>query len=296
MIYMDPDPEREPLRICGRLEIAAPTRDSKSDGWGRLLRWTDAEGHAHEWAMPMSLLAGDGSEYRACLLDRGLVISPGRKARDLLTTYIQSTHSEARVLCTSRVGWHREVFVLPDTTVGPEDGDAVSFQTSNDSEHLINEAGSVDDWRENVGRPCSGNSRLVLAVSCAFAGPLLSLVGAESGGVHFHGATSTGKTSALLVGGSVIGGGGRNGFVQSWRTTANGLEAVAETHNDLTLFLDELAQVDPREAAETAYLLGNGSGKGRMTRSISARKKLTWSLLFVSAGELTLAYLDLTAG
>ncbi len=129
----------------------------------------------------------------------------------------------------------------------------------------------------------------MLAVSCAFAGPLLSLVGAESGGVHFHGATSTGKSTALLVGGSVNGGGGRNGFVQSWRSTANGLEAVAELHNDLTLFLDELSQIDPREAAETAYLLGNGSGKTRMSRSIGARRKLTWCLLFISAGEVTLA-------
>src|ERR1019366_3480339 len=113
--------------------------------------------------------------------------------------------------------------------------------------------------------------------------------GGESGGVHFVGATSTGKSTALMVGGSVLGGGGRNGFVQSWRATANGLEAVAELHNDLTLFLDELSQIDPHVAAETAYLLGNGSGKIRMSRSIGARKKLSWTLLFVSAGEITLA-------
>ena len=52
-----------------------------------MLRWLDAEGRVHEWAMPMSLLRGDGSEYRARLLDGGLVISPGRKVRELLTTY-----------------------------------------------------------------------------------------------------------------------------------------------------------------------------------------------------------------
>ena len=36
-------------------------------------------------------------------------------------------------------------------------------------------------------------------------------------------------------------------------------------------------------------MLGNGQGKQRMTRSIGTRKKLTWRLLFVSAGEVTLA-------
>jgi putative DNA primase/helicase len=296
VIYTDPDPEKEPLMICGRLEVAALTRDAQGDGWGRLLKWVDGERRAHQWAMPMSLLAGDGSEYRARLLDGGLVISPGRKARDLLTTYIQSTRAEARALCVSRVGWHGDVFVVPSETIGASGMEDVLFQTPNESEHLLNVSGTVEDWRVNVGRLCVRNSRLVLAVSCSFAGPLLSLAGAESGGVHFHGPTSTGKSTALLVGGSVIGGGGRNGFVQSWRTTANGLEAVAELHNDLTLFLDELSQMDPREAAETAYLLGNGSGKARMTRNIGARKKLTWCLLFVSAGEVTLADHALTAG
>lgn len=71
---------------------------------------------------------------------------------------------------------------------------------------------------------------------------------------------------------------------------------MAELHNDLTLFLDELSQIDPREAVETAYLLGNGSGKTRMSRNVGARKKLVWSLLFVSAGEITLADHAQTAG
>jgi uncharacterized protein (DUF927 family) len=289
VVYVDPDPDKEPLRICGRLEVAALTRDSKGDGWGRLLRWSDAEGHPHEWAMPMSLLAGDGNEYRARLLDGGLFLAPGRKARELLTVYLQTVRPQVRALCVARIGWHGENFVLPGTTIGPVGAGMILFQTPYETDHLLNVSGTLKEWRENVGQFCSGNSRLILAVSCAFAGPALVLVGGESGGIHFIGTTSTGKSTALLVGGSVAGGGGRNGFVQSWRTTANGLEAIAELHNDLTLFLDELSQLDPREAAEIAYLLANGSGKGRMSRNIGARKKLSWSLLFVSAGEVTLA-------
>jgi uncharacterized protein (DUF927 family) len=237
----------------------------------------------------MSLLAGDGNECRARLLDGGLFLAPGRKARDLLTVYLQTIRPEEWALCVSRVGWHGDFFVLPEATVGPDGPETVLFQTPFDTEHYLNVRGTADDWRENVGRFCSGNSRLILAVSSAFAGPALSLVGGESGGVHFRGATSTGKSTALLVGGSVLGGSGRNGFVQSWRATANGLEAIAEQHNDLCLYLDELSQLDSREAAEIAYLLANGSG-------IGARKKLSWSLLFMSAGEVTLADHAQTAG
>lgn len=296
VVYHDPDPANEPLRICGRLEVAAFTRDAKGDGWGRLLRWRDSEGRAHEWAMPMSLLSGDGGEIRARLLDGGLFIAPGRKVWGLLAVYLQTARPESRVLCVPRVGWHNDTFVLPGASIGPEGGEPVIFQTPFETEHCLNVSGTVDDWRNHVGQLCSSNSRLILAASCGFAGPLLSLMGGESGGVHFVGATSTGKSTALMVGGSVLGGGGRNGFVQSWRATANGLEAIAELHNDLTLFLDELAQMDAREAAEVAYLLGNGSGKARMSRNIGARKKLSWALLFVSAGEVTLADHAQTAG
>ncbi len=54
--------------------------------------------------------------------------------------------------------------------------------------------------------------------------------------------------------------------------------------------------MNAREAVETAYLLGNGSGKQRMTRNIGAREKLDWRLLFVSAGEATLADYAQAAG
>jgi hypothetical protein len=40
---------------------------------------------------------------------------------------------------------------------------------------------TVDDGRNHVGQLCSSNSRLILAVSCGFAGPLLSLMDGESG-------------------------------------------------------------------------------------------------------------------
>ena len=59
----------------------------------------------------------------------------------------------------------------------------------------------------------------------------------------------------------------------------------------IALFLDELSnlKVDPAVAAGAAYLLGNGQGKARMTRSISARRRPCWTVLFISAGEMTLA-------
>ena len=145
---------------------------------------------------------------------------------------------------------------------------------------------SLEDWQRCVSQPCIGNSRLVFAISCAFAAPLLHLTGDENGGFHFRGTSSTGKTTALLIAASVW---GNKNFMQRWRATTNGLEALAALHNDSLLCLDELAQVDAKEAGEIAYMIANGSGKQRANRTGHIREKSSWRLLFLSSGEISLS-------
>ena len=64
---------------------------------------------------------------------------------------------------------------------------------------------------------------------------------------------------------------------------------MAASHNDALLCLDELAEVDPRDAGETAYMLANGQGKLRQTKAITLRRPLEWRILFLSSGEISLA-------
>ena len=282
--------DADPVRLAARVDVVAATRDDQNENWGKLLRWKDSEGQEHQWPMPLELLATDTGAVRARLLNGGLsFVTTNPRYRERFAEYLQTAPVTRRARCVTRIGWHGNTFVLPDVAIGPADAEETLYQPPHDAIHHWTTKGTAAEWRDEVGRLCSGNSRLIIAVACGFAGPLLSLVGAESGGVHFHGSTSTGKSTTLIVGGSVCGGGGQAGFAQTWRTTANGLEAIAEAHNDGALFLDELSQVDPTQATEIASLLGNGQGKARMTRAIGARKRLRWALLFVSAGEMTLA-------
>lgn len=287
VLYVDPDSDKSAVRICGRLEVLAKSRDHDSESWGRLLSWKDDDQVEHRWLCPAELLAGDGSEIRGRLAAGGLHLSPGARAKQLLMSYLTNAQTDARITCTNTIGWHHDTFVLPRQAIGPRAAE-VMLQALNTEAHLRS-SGTLAQWQKHVATPAAGNSRLMLAIAAALAGPTLFLANAESGGIHFCGTTSKGKTSALVVGGSALGGGGKIGFLHSWHNTLNGLEAIAESHNDLTLFLDELGQVDAREAQETAYLLGNGEGKGRMSKSLTQRRKLRWTLLYVSAGETTLA-------
>ncbi len=288
------DGELELQWICSRLDIVARTRDVAAEEHGRLLRWKDADGVVHEWAMPNRLLAGDGTAIREYLLAGGLRMYPSTAAKNALNVYLALSRPKATARSVSRVGWHEPdgvpVFVLPDGTVfGNAGGERVVHQTVGGRAHRFTTGGSSEDWSARIASRCIGNSRLLLSVSAAFAGPLLYLVGAESGGVHLHGHSSKGKTTILAVAGSVWGGGGVRGFIQSWRATDNGLEGDAVAHCDTLLCLDELSESDPRAAAASAYMLSNGRAKSRADRSGEGRPRAEWRLLFLSTGEVTLS-------
>ncbi|MBL8328720.1 MAG: DUF927 domain-containing protein [Rubrivivax sp.] len=275
-----------PVRVCGSLRVAAMARDAHDMGAALLLEF-DAFGKPRRWLMPLAMLAGDGTAYRAELLTHGFMVPTDAKRRALLTGYLQSRRPAELVRIVDRVGWHGRAYVLPRETLGDDGGERIMFQAEAPTESTFERRGTLDKWRRQVGRLCEGNSRLALSVSLAFAAPLLAWApGTDSGVVHLVGDSSCGKTTALRVAASVNGG---RDYLQRWRATDNGLEAVAALHSDALLCLDELAQLDARVAGESAYMLANGQGKSRAGRSGAARPRLSWRVLGLSAGEIGLA-------
>lgn len=275
-----------PQWICSRLDVTATTRDEDGQGWGFLLTFTDPAGTLRTWAMPARMLAGDGGEYRAALLNMGLRIASGTNARNRLTQYLQTRQPAEMARCVDRLGWHGRAYVLPRETLSKADGERIVYQADGLAENPFKQRGTVEQWRDKVAAFCVGNDRLVFAVCCALAGALVRHAGVDSGGFHLRGGSSCGKTTALKVAASVWGGAS---YMQRWRATDNALESIAAQHCDGLLILDELAQVDPRTAGECAYMLSNEQGKARNTRTMQARPRLSWRLLFLSAGEISLS-------
>lgn len=284
---LDKDGNPEWHWVCSPLRILARTRNADGQAWGHLLEVLDPEGGAHRWAMPASLMAGGGDAYRAELLALGLSIAPGFKGKQRLELYLSTAKVDSFARCVERIGWHGEAFVLPDAVYGEQAGELIVAQGL-PGENPFRQKGTLEEWKEHVGRFCAGNSRLVLAVCTALAAPLLEPLNQESGGLHFVGGSSLGKTTALCVAGSVCGG-GPGGYIKQWRATDNGLESIAAAHCDALLCLDEMGQAGAKVVSEVAYMLANGQGKGRAGREGQARKVHTWRLLFLSTGEVTLA-------
>jgi putative DNA primase/helicase len=280
----------EPVFVASSFEVLGRVRDPKGEGWARLLRWRDDDNRIHTHAISDADLHGDLSLLCATLAGRGLKIATGR-IRTQLIRYINEAAVEDRVTQVARTGWHEidgtKVFILPHATIGSVEGETVILQATATSP--FEQRGSFADWQAGVGALVSGHSRAVFGVSVGLSGPLLGLLEMEGGGFNFFGQSSRGKSTIAQASASVWGKGDSPGFVGTWRSTANGVEATAAVHSDTLLVLDELGLVDARDAASLAYQLSTGSGKTRAARDGSARPSAKWRVMVLSTGELRLS-------
>lgn len=262
--------------------VTARTTNSDDGSEGRLLRLLTNSG-AKEWIIPMEVFGGSGEDARRALFGMGAIIAPRR--RGLFMEYLLEQRPEQTIITTARPGWHASgAFVLPQRTIG---SNTVRYQAGARSLNLYSTSGTLEQWQTEVAAKCAGNPVLTLAIGCALAGPLLSLVGVVGGGVHLVGDSSSGKSLAQLVGSSVWGDPGV--FAASWDMSKGGLEIEAASRNDTILPLDEIKRADPKQVQAMAYSLANGQGKGTMTREREGRPKLTWRLLALSSGERSLS-------
>lgn len=275
--------EYSDIRICGSLHLLAQTHDRMMNNFGLLLRFKNTANVWRNWAMPMGLLKSDGADLREYLLEMGLDIN--HKARNLLLEYLTDKNPESICFCTRQVGWHGSEFVLPDRVIGPN-ASSVIYQGVERGAEEFGQRGTLKDWQDGISSLAFGNPMLILGLSAAFAGPLLERTNNESGGLHFFGESSTGKTTILEMARSVWGG---KGYKRSWRATTNGLEGAADLFNDCLLVIDETSEAMARDLAASIYMIGNEVGKTRATKTGGARPVTTWKAITLSSGERAIA-------
>ena len=279
--------------VCSPLEVVATGKDADDGERTQIVEFANDEGRTKRINVPLRGLVTEPQSILGELVANGLIINSREKSR--LIDYLIYSKPEKRLTLVYKTGWQGKSFVMPDkiiSTANAENTDYLLHGTHSKIKKLKSQ-GTAQEWRKNIARYCVGNSRLIFAASCAFASVLLPLSNQLGGGFHLRGESSTGKSSALKVAGSVLGCSGENGFNETWRGTQNGIEAVAAYHNHLLLPLDEIKEIKRVEdVGKLIYMLSNGFATSRMTKDITARKRDEWLLLFLSSGELS--FQDLT--
>lgn len=273
--------------VCTPIMVVGLARTKASEDWSLLARLIDPDGVWHDVVVPFSELNGDGTSLVTKLLNCGLRLQPGPRSKYRLLEYLSACATDRRILLTDQCGWVGDAYVLPHKTYGKADQDVV-LRDHVRREHRYGIQGTLEDWK-SLAKLAYRNTRLILALCVALMGPLLRLVEREGGGFHFRGACAIGKTTLLILAGSIWGGGGLRGLINSWRLTDNAAEGLARQRNDGLLLLDEMGECEAAHLAAISYMLANGEAKGRSNVRGDLRSANRWVLAFLSTGEIGLA-------
>lgn len=229
--------------LCSPIAVIALGRNTENTGWCRWIELVDADGVVHKLHIPEKDLSGTCSRVLARLRDRGLRVATGTSARKFLIELLMNWKPTRRYYTTDRLGWVDSTcknFVLGDKRVLGEDEMVFLNDVAPSSNLAMHRRGTLEDWRTEVAQRCSGNPIMLVAVSLAFAGPLVGFLGRESAGLHLRGGSASGKTTSARAAVSVW---SDPAELNGWRTTDNALEGTAATCNGSLLMLDEIAEV-----------------------------------------------------
>lgn len=272
--------------ISSKIAVIARVRaEDKKSGYGACIEFINMDLVPVRLVVPASRILGStSSALREELFDLGFWLEDDKQNWSLVLRYLRQELKQApKGISAVSTGWHRNVFVTTEMTYGQSAepyfyaGDMVS--------NGIQVKGSLADWQSEVGLLLIGNPSLIFSVGVALAAPLVGLTSGENSIFHIVGTSSQGKSGCMFVAVSVY---GSPNFKRSWRSSANGLEAVAAEYNDMMLPLDEMGACEPEYVSVAAYQIVNGDGKLRATETGSLAKQASWRTLALSTGEVGL--------
>ncbi|WOJ90470.1 DUF927 domain-containing protein [Methylocapsa polymorpha] len=277
--------------ICDELFIRSECRSEESESWSLVVEFTNRDGVKQMGIVSRADASSDGiNTIRRELSSKGFRLSNSRPARERFADFICRVTVRAREVSISRGGWHGDgqTFATPAWTVAKDGALPVVFERAPRGAKFSIK-GSLEEWKATVAVPVYGHELLMFFLAIGLTGPLLDPLGFDGGGFHLVGPSSVGKTTTLLVPGSLWGGGGPLGFLQSWRTTSNGLEGTCAAHNDSCLCADEIGQIDPRDLFAAIYLICGGEAKARSKSDGEVRARNRWRIAVASTGETSIA-------
>lgn len=275
-----------PLWLCGPLGVKGSGCDD-SGRQMRILQWRRAgSGDEVTAAMPNAEIGE--REGWARLRAGGLAVATERSAREKLAYWLQTENLHTWYEIANMTGWQHGAFVLPTGEVIGEPRGRMHFNGKPDNPAAYRQRGTLEGWRDGVGRLARGNPLAMTAVACALAGPLLSIAGEKDGiGLHLYANTSAGKTTCGDVAASVWG--DPQHTKGSWNGTPLGLALMSESANDRMLYLDEIGAGNARSIGPAIYQMLNGISKVQGARDGGTVASRSWVLSMVSTGEVAMS-------
>ena len=295
-------------RKSPHLKLIAIAEDEATREFTAVIEFRDIDGQIRRIEQPKSSLRKI-NELREALEDAGADISSNGRGNDAeIQALFIAAGTAHRWKYAASVGWYdgHRAFVLHDHIVGTPRGKAVILPPRIRSDHRRFELGSRGrhkDWITSVAEPARYSSCTVLGICMALAAPLVDLLDFHSFGILLSGPSKAGKSTALVVAGSVIGF-AREKDLPNFRTTDTALGELPASFNDMMVPLNELGLL--KGSATTRYerirdwAYGFAEGRGTMYSRFVTHDNENfdhkWRALGFGTGEETFDEISLAAG
>ncbi|MEC0969633.1 DUF927 domain-containing protein [Bacillus altitudinis] len=161
-------------------------------------------------------------------------------------------------------------------------------------EYMLKPAGNKNDFFNLYIKEVKGHTPLELMVCIAISALIIGMLnrskigGFDSLLVHLVGSSTTGKTTAGMLGVSLAGSPSPNeGLLQTYNGTKNAMaRKLASNHGVLTV-LDEatMNMMDSQNLSSFIYELAQNSEKSRLNKDSELKETQTWNTTIVSTGE-----------
>ncbi|EJM8618650.1 TPA: DUF927 domain-containing protein [Klebsiella pneumoniae] len=279
--------------LCSALKVIGIGIDDSKTRY-LILRW-QAFGAKSETvqAIPFADI-GEREGWRT-LKAGGVNVTTKSGLRATLADWLQSCANGEVWRIAHATGWQCGAYIMPDGEIIGTPEQPVLFNGRSSAASGYTTSGTVDSWRESVGRLAFGNYSMMTGVAAALAAPLIGLAGADGFGIHLYEQSSAGKTTTANVASSLYG--NPDALRLTWYGTALGLANEAAAHNDALMPLDEIGQgADPVEVYKSAYALFNGTGKLQGAKEGGNRDLKRWRTVAISTGEMDLETFIASAG
>jgi uncharacterized protein (DUF927 family) len=193
-----------------QLKLVAIAEDEATHEFTAVIEFRDIDGQIRRIEQPKSNLRKI-DHLKEALDNAGADLSTNdQNNRDAIRALSSSAAKAKRWKYAPAVGWYdgHRVFVLPGRIIGKPRGNARLLpprRQNNYQRFELTKKGSHKNWVRSVAEPARYSSSMVLGICMALAAPLIDFLNFHPFGILLSAISKAGKSTNLVVAGSVIG-------------------------------------------------------------------------------------------